>query len=214
MALAAALASGCAAVAPRLPVPLPEHAVAVGAFGAGGGGVNGTATYQAPYVVGLAGGSVQWQAIRVGDVAVEVDAALGGGLTPVFGTVVPLFGALVGARGWYLKRDFALGVDGCLSGMIGQMEAQQSFQGGGTATVTFVQPELRALGAVRIADQLWFGTRPGLIVVVPANPWNLTPAVDVPLALVWDASQLRFGLEGGWVVPYGGRGGASVSWVF
>jgi hypothetical protein len=83
--LVVTLATGCAAVAPRLPAPLPEHAIAVGGFAAGGGGVNGTATYQAPYLLGLGGGSVHWQAIRVGDVAVEVDAALGGGLTPVFG---------------------------------------------------------------------------------------------------------------------------------
>ena len=39
-----------------------------------------------------------------------------------------------------------------------------------------------ALGAVRVADHLWLGTRPGVLAVVPANPWNLTPAIDVPLA--------------------------------
>lgn len=210
--LVALLTSGCAAVAPRLPVPLPDHGVAVGVLGGGGAGDAGSVSFRLPYQVGFGGASVAWQAMRVSDFALELDGAVGAGAHPVFGVVVPLGGALGGVRVWYLQPAFALGLDANTSAMIGVMQGQASFQGGGPQVVAFLQQELRVLGALRLVDHVWLGVRPGVVLVM--STVGVSGAVDVPLAVAWDVGMLRLGLEAGWVVPFGGRGGVSAAILF
>lgn len=205
--------SGCAAVAPRLPAPLPERAITVGGYVGGGGGGIGSSAYLLPYGLGFGGASIAWQVMRTNDLALELDGGVGLGGSTLPGAS-PFLGAHAGARGWYLQRDFALGVDAGASAMVGSMESQSSFQGGGTTVLSIVDTELRALAALRVADGVWLGTRPGVLVLWSSATGEPTPIPDLPLAVSWDVGQFRLGVEAGWVVPYGGRGGASFGLSF
>jgi hypothetical protein len=207
------LLGGCAAVAPRLPAPLPDGSVAVGAFAGGGGGGLGSSAYLVPYGVGFAGASIAWQAARFGDLSLELDGELGAGFPSLPGA--SLFGgAQGGARLWYLLPGLALGVDTGATAVSGTMQSQNAFQGGGTAVLTLASAELRALAALRIADTVWVGTRPGAMVLWASNSSSLSVVPELPLALVWDLKPLRLGIEAAWLVPYGGRAGASAAWCF
>lgn len=207
------LALGCAAVAPRLPAPLPDRAVAVGAFAGGGGGGLGSSVTLLPYGVGFAGATAAWQAARAGSFALELDGGLGAGIPSLPGAT-PFLGAQGGARGWYLPRGAALGVDVCASAMAGTMESQSAFQGGGPTTLSQVVVELRGLAALQVAEGLWLGTRPGALLVWSSALSGATLVPELPLGVAWDLLPVRLGLEGAWQIPYGGRGGASVALSF
>lgn len=126
----------------------------------------------------------------------------------------PFLGAQGGVRGWYLPRGAGFGVDLSASGVVGTMESQSAFQGGGSTSLTQVGVELRGMAALRVAEGVWLGTRPGVVMPWSSAQAGVTWVPELPVGVAWDLAPLRLGLEGAWQVPYGGRGGATVAWTF
>lgn len=209
VALALAMVgSACAVVPPRLPAPLPTNGVEVSAFGGATAGIEWDSDYSPGYSLAWGGANVAWQALAIDGLALELDAGAGVGTGHIRGSDKPYLGFSGGARVWHRWDSWAIGGD---AGIV------TTFPVTNRARIdTRFLPELRFLGALQLTDNVWLGTRPGLLVPLPLEIAYPVPLLDLPVALTVDWGPLRVGTEigvCGLLGPTGAHAGVSVGLV-
>ena len=188
--------SGCAVVSARLPLPLPDGGITVGGFGGVSGGQEPDSDIAVPYALAFGGGTVGWQALTIDRFALELDAALGAGARDANSFPETYVGGAAGARLWFREDGWALGIDASAAGFFEVARRPQS----GRAQ-RLLQLDVRALWVVRLDDEIWIGTRPGVVLPLSNNADYRIPLLDVPLALIWSPNGFRFGVEIGVLGP-------------
>ena len=204
----ALVGSACAVVPPRLPAPLPAHGVQISAFGGGTAGLEWDSDYSPSYSLAWGGANVAWQALAIDGLAVELDAGAGAGVGHIRGSEAPYLGFSGGARVWHQWDSWAIGGD---LGIVTTLPVSNRAR-----IDTRFLPELRFLAAWHVTDNVWLGTRPGLLVPLPLEIAYPVPLLDLPVALTVDWGPLRVGTEigvCGLLGPTGAHAGVSVGLV-
>jgi hypothetical protein len=193
MVLAISANACVSAMTPRLPVPLPDHSIAVGGFVQGAAGHEWDSDTTTLVAVAGGGCAIAVQAVKTPTMTLEFDGALGGAFMPRRSFVENYLGASAGTRAWtHIDTDesWAIGADFNLSAFL---EVARPPRSGSSKEIT--QIEARAMVAHRLADEIWIGTRPG--VVMPRKRDEVVIMFDLPIAAVWQGEHVRVGFEAG-----------------
>jgi hypothetical protein len=202
--------SSCAAVVVKAPIPLERQTVAVsGSVAVTGGQIPDFDVLEA-HVVLQAAPSVTWQAVRIKNIAIELDAGLGGGVLNGFPAFQVHAGAGFGARAWFVTPGWVLGAEFGSAVVVEPLASQAGIPRG------FLQLEARGLGAFAVDDEWWLGARPGVFVPVRDGTAPV-PLISVPVSLTWSSDDVRVTLEAGVfgpLVPSGIHAGVAAAYLF